>query len=408
MPYNSFGLGFVTGSALLGAVAGAISFGILSDKVGRELLYGTYPFLFFAFSVLSALSANVFQLTVFRFLQGIGIGADYALGPVYAMESDTSRKHGKSYGWIWVMWSVGAGASFLSGFILLNLVGTDAWRWVFIVISVPSLLLALIRVIVIRGKRKSERITPMLEGLPSETEEKSYSDGRIRNGTSTTVGKLFRGDYGIRTAIIWIQWILYDIVDYGVALYSPLIVSELGIKGSYSLIVSASFYLPGSLGSIGAAFGNDKFGRRTLQISGFSGMGIGIAMITCSFFYLGSLLIFIGIFGLYIFYGIGNLGPGNTTGLYAIELLPRELRSTSMGLATAVTRFTAFLSAFEFPLIALTLGRTVFFEVLLGITLSALIFTILFTPETKGVSLEDVSNAKYERPKLDIHRRGGH
>ena len=33
---------------------------------------------------------------------------------------------------------------------------------------------------------------------------------------------LFKGEYGKRTAIVWFQWILYDLAAYGIGLYSPI------------------------------------------------------------------------------------------------------------------------------------------------------------------------------------------
>jgi putative MFS transporter len=108
----------------------------------------------------------------------------------------------------------------------------------------------------------------------------------------------------------------------------------------------------------------------------------------------------LGITGLIFWYGIGNLGPGNTMGLYAIELLPTKLRSASMGAATAITRFVSFLSAFEFPLIVFSIGKLPFFEMLVIVMAIAFVFTLLFTPETKGLSLEQIATYRYHKRKL--------
>lgn len=407
MAYNAFTLSFVTGSALLGAVVGAIMFGMVSDRFGRDRIYSLYPLLFAVFSYLSAVSVNITEIIVFRFLLGLGVGADYALGPVYAMETDRTRKHGNSYGWVWVMWSVGACVSFLTGFIMVDRVGVSAWRWVFGIIAIPAIPLSLARYAMIKSKTglKSAPEENYHTDTGAETRKEPLIEVSQNNVKRVPFRRLFSGDYAIRTVIIWIQWILYDIVDYGVALYAPLIVSDLGVKGSYSLLIAALFYVPASLGSVGAAYWNDKIGRRILQISGFSGMGIGIVLITMSVAYFGTLFISVGLLGLLIFYGMGSIGPGNTTGLYAIELLPKELRSTSMGFATAITRLTAFVSAFEFPYIALALSRIVFFEILFAITVGALLFTVLFTPETKGLSLEDISNSRYRKRRLIVKNR---
>jgi putative MFS transporter len=179
--------------------------------------------------------------------------------------------------------------------------------------------------------------------------------------------------------------------------------SALGFKGSLSILLSASLYVPGFLGAMGAAYLNDTTGRRTLQIVGFGGMTLGMILIAAASAYAGALVLGLGIIGLILWYGIGNLGPGNTMGLYAIELLPTKLRSSSMGSATAITRFVSFLSAFEFPFIALSLGKLTFFEVLVVVMAFAFVFTILFTPETKGLTLEQIAKSKYRPHRLEFH-----
>ena len=91
-------------------------------------------------------------------------------------------------------------------------------------------------------------------------------------------------------------------------------------------------------------------------------------------------------------------------GLYAIELLPTKLRSSSMGGATGVTRIASFASAFLFPYVTSTLGKSSFFFILLALMVFVFVFTILFTPETKGLTLEEIAIASYKHvhgvPKL--------
>ncbi|MGC8663239.1 MAG: MFS transporter [Thermoplasmata archaeon] len=158
--------------------------------------------------------------------------------------------------------------------------------------------------------------------------------------------------------------------------------------------------MPGFLGAHDAKYLNDVLGRRILQILGFSFMTLGMIFVALGAIVGGLIAIGLGVIGLILWYGLGNLGPGNTMDLYAIELFPTKLRSASMGSATAITRFVSFLSAFEFPLIVTSLGKLPFFEMLVVFMALALIFTVLITPETKGLSPEQISTYKYHKRKL--------
>ncbi|PPQ84254.1 hypothetical protein CVT24_012957 [Panaeolus cyanescens] len=75
-----------------GTVAGMLSFGYLSDKMGRKFGMMTANAIVVLFSGLTAASSGTSvagllrMLAAMRFLQGIGIGAEYPCGAVAAAE----------------------------------------------------------------------------------------------------------------------------------------------------------------------------------------------------------------------------------------------------------------------------------------------------------------------------------
>ncbi|HII82218.1 MAG TPA: sugar porter family MFS transporter [Ferroplasma sp.] len=417
--YSAFTESFVTGSALLGAFVGAVLFGHFADNIGRRYLY-IFDLIFFAvFAILSAVSTNIYEMIIFRFFVGWGVGADYALSPVYTTEMYPNKKRGAGYGWVWTFWSVGAGVAFLIGYVFYLINPLTGWRWTLAIGAIPAVVTIILRTkmpesvrwnIMEPGKSKiseknlntiSEKIGITKADIKAIIAEREKEE----NFAAGSFTALFKGEYGKRTAIVWFQWILYDLAAYGIGLYSPIILTSLGISGSSSLMFSFIFYMPvGFLGALGSVFLNDRVGRRPLQAIGFGGMAIGMAMFFAASTAVASVGIVVGIVAFVIDYGIGNLGPGNTMGLYAIELLPTKLRASSMGGATGVTRIAAFLSAFMFPFITSTIGRSSFFFVLLGLMGLAFVFTIFFTPETKGLTLEEIAVASYKHvnwmPKL--------
>ena len=305
------------------------------------------------------------------------------------------------------------------GYLFYLIDPLTGWRWTLALGAIPAIATVILRTkmpesvrwdIIEPGKSKisennlntvAERIGITKDDIKAIIAEREKEEN-IAAGSFTA---LFKGEYGKRTAIIWFQWILYDLAGYGIGLYSPLILTSLGVKGSSALLFSLIFYLPvGFLGAFGAVILNDRIGRRPLQIIGFGGMGIAMAMFFLASTAAASVAIVVGIAAFVIDYGIGNLGPGDTMGLYAIELLPTKLRSSSMGGATGVTRIASFLSAFLFPFISDTIGKPSFFFILLALMILAFLFTIFFTPETKGLTLEEIAISSYKHvhgmPKL--------
>jgi len=423
-PYTSFELGFVSGAALLGAMFGALVFGHYSDRLGRRYLYVWDLLFFVVFAVLSAVATNMIEMIVFRFFVGWGVGADYSLSPVYATEMYPTGRRGMGYGWVWSFWSIGALVSFLIGYYLYIWNPIIGWRWALGLGAIPALITVLLRAtmpessrwrVAVQGTEDAVSEAKRLSVVTGLSEDELSKLIQIEREMMTNVRPgdwrwLFRGDFGRRTVIVWTQWILYDIGSYGFGLYAPAILAMLGFKGALAILLSALLYIPGFLGALGAAYLNDVAGRRVLQLIGFGGSALGMVFVAIGAYLVGLVAVIIGVIGLILWYGIGNLGPGNTMGLYAIELFPTKLRSTSMGSATAITRFVSFLSAFEFPYIALTLGKLTFFEFLVIVTFIAFIWTLFCTPETKGIPLELIAVARTKcpglHPKLEISAVG--
>ncbi|MGC8681847.1 MAG: MFS transporter, partial [Candidatus Acidifodinimicrobium sp.] len=143
--YSAFTESFVTGAALLGAFVGAVVFGHYADRIGRRYLY-IFDLIFFAvFAILSALSTNIIEMIIFRFFLGWGVGADYALSPVYTTEMYPNKKRGAGYGWVWTFWSLGAAVSFLIGYLIFLVNPLMSWRWALGLGAIPAIITVILR-----------------------------------------------------------------------------------------------------------------------------------------------------------------------------------------------------------------------------------------------------------------------
>ncbi|MFD1704169.1 MFS transporter [Methylopila henanensis] len=71
-------VGMLASFYLVGAVAGALGFGWLTDRLGRKLMFFTTLGVYIVGVALSAFAWDVWSLAVFRLITGVGIGGEYA------------------------------------------------------------------------------------------------------------------------------------------------------------------------------------------------------------------------------------------------------------------------------------------------------------------------------------------
>src|SRR5436305_2343674 len=86
-------------SSLIGYIIGAFADSTIADKWGRKLSLALSVAVFSVGTVLAALSTNVTELIVFRFIAGLGIGAEIAAVTTYISELSPARLRGRYTSW---------------------------------------------------------------------------------------------------------------------------------------------------------------------------------------------------------------------------------------------------------------------------------------------------------------------
>jgi MFS family permease len=139
----------VAGSAYIaGAVAGALGFGWLTDRLGRRKLFFITLFLYVAATAATAVSWDLASFVLFRFLTGAGIGGEYTAINSTIQEFTPARVRGWTdlaiNGTFWV----GAGLGAAGSIVLLDphLLPPDwGWRACFLIGAVLGLLILFMR-----------------------------------------------------------------------------------------------------------------------------------------------------------------------------------------------------------------------------------------------------------------------
>ena len=125
---------------LIGAVAGGIVFGALSDVYGRVLTWTIV--LFAVFTGLCAFAQGFSDLLVYRTIAGIGLGGEFGIGMALAAEAWPAHKRARVSSYVALGWQSGVLLAALLTPMLLPVIG---WRGMFVLGMAPALVAWLVR-----------------------------------------------------------------------------------------------------------------------------------------------------------------------------------------------------------------------------------------------------------------------
>jgi MFS family permease len=140
--------GYVTMIFMMGWAIGGLGFGILGDRIGRARTMMITILVYSVFTGLSAVSVSVWDFAVYRFLTGLGVGGEFAVGVALVAEVMPDRSRPFALGWLQALSAVGnitaALISMLLGYLQLKGVIKTSWQIMFVIGALPALLTLLI------------------------------------------------------------------------------------------------------------------------------------------------------------------------------------------------------------------------------------------------------------------------
>ncbi len=127
---------------LVGAVAGGLIFGALSDHYGRIRVLTWTIVLFAVFTGLCAFATGYWDLLIYRTIAGIGLGGEFGIGMALASEAWPAKHRARATSYVALGWQIGVlGAALLTP-LLLPMIG---WRGMFLVGVIPAFVAWFIR-----------------------------------------------------------------------------------------------------------------------------------------------------------------------------------------------------------------------------------------------------------------------
>ncbi|MSU35810.1 MAG: MFS transporter [Pedosphaera sp.] len=141
--------GYATSIFLIGWATGGLTFGILGDRIGRAKTMMITILIYSLCTGLSALSQGFWDFAFYRFITGLGVGGEFAVGVALVAEvmPDIARPY--ALGLLQALSAVGNVTAALVSMFLGHLEESGAiahaWKWMFLIGAFPALLALLVR-----------------------------------------------------------------------------------------------------------------------------------------------------------------------------------------------------------------------------------------------------------------------
>ncbi|AIR97152.1 MFS transporter [Streptomyces glaucescens] len=136
---------FTTVTLVVSAVGGALA-GVLADRIGRVKALMITVITYAVFTVACGFAPTYETLLVFRALQGLGFGGEWAVGAILVAEYASARHRGRTLGAVQSSWAVGWALAAIVYTLVFSFVDDDlAWRVMFWTGALPALLVVWMR-----------------------------------------------------------------------------------------------------------------------------------------------------------------------------------------------------------------------------------------------------------------------
>ncbi len=425
---SAFVQGFAVAIALIGCAVGAYIAGALADRVGRLKVMLLGAILFFVSSIGAGIAFGVWDFALWRVIGGLGIGISSVVAPTYIAEVVPALVRGRLASLQQLAITLGIFAALLSDALLAGfdgkdgatriLLGIEAWRWMFIVGVLPSVVYGLLalklpespRFLISKG-RYDEAAAVLKTVLPEgevDAEQKRIRDG-IREDEENQKKASLRGSALGLAPVVWIglglsvlqQFVGINVIFY----YSTTLWNAVGFTDSFLISVISSV-VNVAVTFIAIAF-VDKVGRRPMLLAGSAGMAISLGAMAVAFSQAqtnGDSVTLPGAWGIIALIAANAfvVSFGATWGplvwVLLGEIFPNRIRAKALGVAASAQWIANFLITVSFPALA-DLSLVVAYGMYAVFAAVSLLFVFFFVPETKGVKLEDVGGLVFSRRK---------
>ena len=387
----------VMGMALWGTVLGAIFGGIPTNKIGRKNTLLWIGILFFISALGSAFANDPFVFAAFRFIGGLGVGASTIAAPAYISEIAPAKDRGRLVAFYQFNIVLGILMAFLSNYLLKD-VGENSWRWMMGVQAIPSVIYVVLMITIPKSPRwllskfKNEEARKVLQMMGQEADyENMKKEIEIDNNNAALADDtIFLKKYRTPLVLAFLMAFFNQLSGINAFLYySSRIFQEAGLGESTALLSSIGIGVVNLIFTLLGVFLIDKLGRKILMYIGSIGYIISLSLVAMAFFFQwGGIAVPVFLF---LFIAAHAIGQGAVIWVFISEIFPNHLRASGQSFGSTTHWILAAIIPSLIPYLFSTVGAGVVFLFFAVMMVFQLLFVRFMMPETKGISLEELS-----------------
>jgi putative MFS transporter len=392
------GFGTFVFATFAGLWLGALVFSQVADQFGRRIIFTGSLIWYMVCTAIMAFQTSGFELDIWRFIAGVGLGVEQVTIDTYISELIPRRERGRAFSVNQVITFAAVPVIAFLAFILKGTrpFGLDYWRVVILIGSVGAVAVWFLQ----RGIPESPRWLARhgrigeAEAIVADIERRVIAEKGIalpqpqpaapEEPGAGSVFEIFGPLYLKRTIILSVFNAAQVIGFYGFAAWVPTLLIHRGIHVTASLEYAFIIAIANPCGPLLGVFFADRFERKAQIMGGLFLMGVFMALFSISTSPV--VLIVLGV----LFTLAANVMSFSFHG-YQAELYPTRIRARGVGFVYSWSRLAG---AFAGLAIGVLLhdhgvpGVAIF----IGAAMIVGIVMISLGPSTRGMALEQINH----------------
>lgn len=396
---------FIMSMALWGTVIGSLFGAIPCDRFGRKKTLFAIGILYALSALGSAFANDPYLFSFFRFIGGLGVGASSVAAPIYISEISSPNNRGKLGGLYQFNLVLGILIAFISNYLLQGFGGNNDWRWMLGVEAIPAIAYTFMVLQIPNSPRwlainrgDDQRAMNTLRLVYSKQMATSKLQEIKKNLTlgNNVKEKLFSRRYKTPLVLAFLLAFFNQLSGINFVLYyAPEILERAGLAAQESLFSAIAIGIVNLIFTFVGVRLIDKLGRKQLMTIGSFGYIISLGMVGWCFYSEASTLVLLTF--VLIFIASHAVGQGAVIWVFISEIFPQKVRASGQSWGTGTHWIFAAIITLITP-IFLDADSGIFkenpwpiFIFFAGMMLLQLLFVLFMMPETKGLSLEELS-----------------